>query len=197
MRRFHILAALAVTVAFLGHIRQADAGDISGKLSAKRAKYAKNAVVYLEGASGKYSAPAKPVQMDQKNQTFIPFVLPVLVGTTVQFLNNDNTGHNVFSPDGEKYDLGNWGKGESRTYKFEKKGVYTQLCKMHPSMIAYVVVLDNPHFAVTGSDGSFVIKDVPAGEYTVKVWHERKKAAPSKVTVPASGDVQIELRIGK
>lgn len=175
----------------------AQAGDISGKLTASRAKYAKNAVVYLEGAAGTFAPSAEPVAMDQKNQVFVPFVLPVLKGSTVKFLNSDNTGHNVFSPDGEEYDLGSWGKGESRDYTFKKAGAYTQLCKMHPSMIAYVVVLENPFFAVTGEDGSFEIKDVPAGEYTVKTWHERKKVAPAPVKVPESGTVEVALSAGR
>ena len=81
---------------------------------------------------------------------FIPFALPVVKGSTVTFLNNDNTGHNVYSPDHEKYNLGKWSKGQTRKRKFSRLGVYTQLCKMHPSMLAYVIVLQNPYFVVTG-----------------------------------------------
>lgn len=186
--------ALGMTVALIfGVALPAQAGVVTGSLSAKKSKDAKNAVVYLEGSAVKLEAPTEPVKMDQKDQTFVPFVLPVVKGTTVEFLNNDNTGHNVFSPDGETYDLGKWDKGESKSYKFEKAGVYTQLCSMHPSMIAYIIVLETPYFAVTGEDGSFTIENVPAGDYTVKVWHERKKIDPTKVTVPAEGSAQVAL----
>ncbi|MHB8875649.1 MAG: beta-sandwich domain-containing protein [Myxococcaceae bacterium] len=169
------------------------AGTISGKLAAKNAKFLKNAVVYVEHAAS--SGPAKTVQMDQKGQVFIPFVLPVVKGSTVEFLNNDDTGHNVFSPDGEKFDLGVFTKDQSRKYPITREGAYTILCKMHPSMIAYIVSLQNPHFAVTSDDGSFTIPDVPPGEYTLKVWHERKKAEPVKVTVPATGTATAKLEL--
>lgn len=174
---------------------EAAGSTVNGKVSAKRAKNAVSAVISLEGGKSALEIPAEPVKMDQKNQTFLPFVLPVVKGTSVEFLNSDNTGHNVFSPDGEKYDLGNWGKGESRTYKFTKPGVYTQLCKMHPSMIAYIVVLDTPYFAVSKADGSFSIPDVPPGKYTVKVWHERKKAKPSTLTVVAGEQASLEIAL--
>ncbi|MCI0526835.1 MAG: hypothetical protein L0Y56_05185, partial [Nitrospira sp.] len=86
-------------------------------------------MVYIEEMPGKgFKPPATPVDMDQKGKVFIPYILPVLVGTTVNFLNSDGFDHNVFSPDGEKYDLGTWGKGEVRGFQFKKPGVYTQLC---------------------------------------------------------------------
>ncbi len=167
------------------------AGSISGKLTAKSAKFLKNAVVYIEKAPA--GAAPKTAQMDQKGQVFIPFVLPVVKGTTVEFLNNDDTGHNVFSPDGEKFDLGVFTKDQVRKYTLKTEGVYTLLCKMHPSMIAYIISLQNPFFAVTKDDGSFSIAEVPPGEYTLAVWHERKHADPVKVTVPASGAANVEI----
>ncbi len=172
----------------------AAAGGIAGKVNAKVAKHKKNVVVYIESAA--YTGTPKEAELDQKNQVFIPFVLPVVKGTTVKFLNNDATGHNVFSPDGEKFDLGVYSKDETRSYAFKTEGLYTILCKMHNSMIAYVLVLQNPYFAVTGEDGAFKIEGVPPGEYTLKVWSERKKAEPIKVTV-AEGSVataEVELR---
>ena len=135
--------------------------------------------------------------MDQRNQEFIPFVLPVVKGTTVEFLNNDNSGHNVFSPDGEKYDLGTWPKGEMRSYTFEKTGTYAQLCKMHASMLAFIVVLESPYFAVTSKDGAFQIDNVPPGTYTLKIWHERGDAEPASVTVRAGEMATLELEMGR
>lgn len=133
--------------------------------------------------------------MDQKNQKFVPFVLPVVVGSTVEFRNSDATGHNVFSPDKEKYDLGVWGKGEKRKYTYKKLGVYTQLCRMHPSMIAYIVVLENPLYAVVGRDGKATIGDVPPGTWTLKVWNERRKAGDVRVTVAAGAAANVAIKL--
>ena len=173
------------------------AQSIKGTVKAKKAKHVKSTVVYLERVDGDHAPPAKPVVMDQQNQVFLPFVLPIVVGTTVDFLNNDNTIHNVFSPDGEKYDLGNWAKGETRKYTFKKQGVYTQLCKLHPAMLAYVVVLQNPYFTVVDAKGAFEIKNVPPGDYKIAVWNKRKrKTKPVAVHVgdkPVDG-VEIKLR---
>jgi plastocyanin len=169
------------------------AGGIAGKVNAKAAKNKKNVVVFIEKAP--YSGTPKEAELDQKNQVFIPFVLPVVKGTTVKFLNSDATGHNVFSPDGEKFDLGVYNKDEVRNYTFKTEGVYTILCKMHNSMIAYVIALQNPYYAVTGEDGSFKIEGVPPGEYTIKVWSERKKADPVKVTVAEGGSATADIEL--
>lgn len=173
-----------------------ETGDIAGKLTGNK-KYFRDAIVYIEKAPGQHKAPAKPVEMDQRNHKFIPAVLPVVVGTTVRFLNNDHEAHNVFSPDNEKYDLGNWTGGESREYTFKKQGAYTQLCKLHPSMIGYVVVLQNPYFANVDSDGSFRIRDVPPGKYQVKAWQARGEGGPVDVVVEADDKAQVEIPIAR
>ena len=85
----------------------------------------------------------------------------------MRFLNSDPTPHNVFSPDCEKYNLGTWPQGQSKDHAFAKctkfPCVYTQLCRVHPEMEGFVVVLQNPYFAVSDKDGHFEIKGVPAG----------------------------------
>lgn len=173
----------------------AKTGTIDGTVGAKRKKHLANTVVYLSEVRGNYPAPSQPAVMDQKNQKFKPFVLPVLRGTTVKFKNSDATGHNVFTPDGEKYDLGVWGKGEERSHTYKKLGVYTQLCRMHPSMIAYVLVLQNPYFAITNSQGAFSIKNVPPGEYQLKLWNERKRADSQKIDVRAGQVSTVALTL--
>jgi len=168
---------------------------VSGTIVAKK-KFLKNNLVYVERAPGNFPPPAKPATINQKNQAFDPFLLPILVGTTVTFLNEDNTVHNVFTPDGEKYDLGAWPKGESRSYTYKTEGFYSQLCKLHPSMLAYVAVLQNPFFAVTGDDGTFKINDLPPGSYTLKVWSERLKAKPLPIKVGDAGLSGLSIELG-
>lgn len=190
-----IALSLTLSLLVVPSIADAKGGSISGQVDAKKKKYKKNTLVYLEKVPGKHSP--KKAKMDQRSQKFVPFLLPVVIGSSVEFLNNDNTGHNVFTPDGEKYDLGTWDKGKSRSYTFKKLGVYTQLCKMHPSMIAYVVSLQNPYFAVTDDEGNWKIDGIPAGKYSVAVWNERKKAKPISVTVTAGKTTDVPIKLGK
>lgn len=125
----------------------------------------------------KFAPPEKHPIADQKGKVFVPRVLPVLVGSSVDFHNSDNFEHNVFSPDGEKYNLGNWGMGQKRSYTFKTSGVYTQLCKLHPEMISYVLVVKTPYFAVSDKEGNFKIESVPSGTWKLKAWGERLKKA--------------------
>ena len=134
--------------------------------------------------------------MDQKGMTFIPHVLPVVKGTTVKFLNSDPYAHNVFSPEG-KYNLGTWPTGQTRDHKFDKPGVYTQLCRVHPEMEAFIVVLDTPYFTVTDKTGKYTIKGVPAGKYTLVAWSEKLKEGKQAVTVENGKSVTVDLTLRK
>jgi plastocyanin len=175
------------------------AGGITGTVKAKGAKNGGDAVIYVEKVPGKtFPAPKDHLRMDQKNMTFIPHVLPVLAGTTVDFLNSDDVLHNVFSPDkcAEKFNLGSWPKGQTKSYTFKDAGcTVTLLCNVHPEMEGYVVVLDNPYFAVSTKDGNYVIKDVPPGKYTLKIWHERLKGQDVVVDVPEKQNVTADFDI--
>lgn len=154
-----------------------------------------NLVVYVVTAKGNFAPPAKHALMDQKKMEFVPHVMPVILGTTVDFLNNDSVAHNVFSPDNEGYNLGQWRQGQKRSYTFKHAGVYTQLCSIHPEMEAFVVVLQNPYYAITDAKGHFKI-DLPAGHYTLKVWGEKFKSKDRKKTFPvdvAAGGSTINL----
>ena len=151
-------------------------------------------VVYLGDASGEFIKPVTNPTLDQRNMTFIPHVLPIKTGTTVDFLNNDEVKHNVFSPDHEKYNLGTWPKGAIKQYTFTDKGVYTQLCNVHPEMESFIVALDTPYFALTDQDGNFELQGVPPGDYTIKVWHEKLRCKKQQRAVSEKGAENIVFR---
>ena len=177
------------------------AGEIKGKITAKGARDNANAVVYIDKIPGKtFEVPKKHAEIDQKNLVFHPHVLPVLTGTTVDFLNSDNVLHNVFSPDkcAESFNLGTWPQNQIRSYTFKEPGCRAViLCNVHPEMEAYVVVLETPYFAVSSKDGSYTIKDVPAGKYTLKIWHEKLKGEAASVEVPEKGEAAADFSIKK
>jgi plastocyanin len=166
------------------------AGTIRGKVDGGKRLTKSPAVVYLSDTKGEFKAPVKNPTMDQQNMTFIPHVLPIQVGTTVDFLNNDEVRHNVFSPSKEKYNLGTWPQKEVKQHTFDKKGVYNQLCNVHPEMEAFIVAVDTPYFAMTDANGNFEINGIPDGEYTFKVWHEKTKFRKQKLTIAEDGVVE-------
>jgi plastocyanin len=154
-------------------------------------------VVYIEEIPGReFKPPEKPAEMNQKGKTFIPRVLPILVGTQVDFLNSDDFKHSILSPEG-KYNLGFLNKGEKRSYTFKRPGIYTQLCSLHPEMVAYVVVVKTPYFAVTDPDGKFKIDNVPIGTWKLKVWNElltqNQLDKTYEVKIQESKETSVEL----
>jgi plastocyanin len=187
------------TIALLllaGAALPAFAGDIHGKVTCKGASTCADTVVYVGAIAGKaFPAPAVHARMNQLNMTFVPHVLPILAGTTVDFLNSDAVLHNVFTPDAcaDKFNLGTWPKGETKSYTFRKECAAALLCKVHPEMEAYVVASPTPYFAQAKADGSFQIVDVPDGSYTLKVWHPtlKGKEKPVKVAGPTEADFEL------
>ncbi len=176
----------------------AETGELKGTVKAVGARDSGDAVVYVDAIPGKtFPAPAAHAEVDQKNLLFVPRVLPVLVGTTVDFKNSDAVLHNVFSPDKcvEKFNLGSWPQGQTRSYTFKQACAATLLCNVHPEMEAFVVAVPTPFFAVTDKGGAYVIKDLPDGTYTVKVWHPRLKETGRQITV--SGTTGADFTISK
>lgn len=188
-----IVAAFALV---MSAVVQAQTGSVTGTITAKGLPTSAGIVVSLEAPGLTVSPPAKPVEVDQKGMQFAPHVLPVVKGTTVRFLNSDPVGHNVFSPEG-RYNLGTWPKGETRDRTFDKVGVYTQLCRVHPEMEAFVVVLDTPYFATTTPPGTFEITNVPPGKYTLVAWSAKRKTQKQMVSVEAEKPVTVTLTLTK
>lgn len=176
------------------------AGEIKGKVTAAGMRSPENIAVYIDAISGKtFPPPPKPVVMDQKNLKFAPHVLVVQVGTTVNFLNSDPVGHNVFWPSisGNKklaHNLGTWPQGQEKSFTFNDPGVASLLCNVHPEMSGYVVVVATPYFGVTNKDGDYEIKDIPAGHYTLTTWSEEGKPVSQAVDVTA-GSVTVNLTV--
>jgi plastocyanin len=171
------------------------AGDIEGKVAGMKGK----SVVYVDAIAGKtFPAPKEHPVMDQKGLMFSPHIMIVQQGTTVDFLNSDTVQHNAFwtAISGDKkagHNLGTWPKGEKRPFTFAKPGVVPVLCNVHPEMAGYVVVSPTPYFAETDDSGTYKIKDVPDGSYTVTVWHEGAKNQSKPVTVSGGGKADFTL----
>ena len=198
------IAAKAVIVAgiTLSLVGTSWANEIKGKVSVQGIKSAENIAVYVDViADKKFDPPKDHVVVDQRKMSFLPHVVAVQQGTTVDFLNSDSVGHNVYWPSisGNKklsHNLGTWPKGEKKPFQFNDLGTASLLCNVHPEMSGYIVVVPTPYFAVTDKDGNFEIKNIPAGKYTLKTWSEDGK--PTTQAVDLSGaSATVDLTVKK
>jgi len=150
-------------------------------------------VVYLETVPrGAFEAPAPGrAALDQRNETFVPHVLAVTVGTTVEFPNSDRVFHNVFSlSKAKRFDLGRYPRGASRAVRFDRPGMVRVFCEIHSHMSAFVLVFAHRFFDIPDEKGRYRIDGVPPGNYTLAVWNEGEVRATRRVRVPeAGGDV--------
>jgi plastocyanin len=159
---------------------------------------ATDAVVYVEKISAKAESllvedPSGRV-LAQRNQAFSERVLSCVVGTTVDFPNQDPIFHNVFSVSPVKrFDLGKYPRGHSKQVTFKKPGIVQVFCDIHPSMACFIVVLPNRAFTRPKDDGSFALPKLPAGTYSVKAWHPDFDEQVRTVKVPASGEAPLDL----
>jgi plastocyanin len=168
---------------------------VRGVVTVAGAKSNGGAVVTLEAPGLKPPPPlAEPAKIDQKGFRFLPHVTVVPAGSAVRFLNNDPEPHNVYSPEG-RYNLGTWPTGDTRDHVFAKPGIYSQLCNIHPDMLAFVVVVATPLYAVTDEAGNYVIRNVPAGTYTLSAWHPKKDGLEREVTVEAGKPLKLDLTL--
>ena len=206
------LMRIALLILWLGiPAAQAAAGSITGTVTVNGLPSPANILVYLNRApEQKVDLSAAKFVMDQQNLTFIPHVLPVPVGASVLFPNNDKVDHNIFSlSQAKKFNFGSYKPGEHRSEVFDKPGIVELRCDVHAEMLAYIYVMANPYFGVTDAKGHFRIPDLdylkahgisnvaelPAGTYAIKTRHEKLKTEKQQVQVPAEGEVQVELKL--
>jgi plastocyanin len=191
-----VAAALAAAAAATGAPTRGAGTTVRGTVVLKGLKTNADAVVTLEAPGLPLSPSAEPSRIDQKGFRFIPHITVIQTGSGVRFLNNDPEPHNVYSPEG-RYNLGTWPTGDTRDHVFKKPGIYTQLCNIHPDMLAFVVVVDTPYFAVTDATGAFVIRTVPPGKYKLVVWQEKKDGLEQDLEVVAGRPLKLDLVLEK
>jgi len=178
----------------------AGAGSVTGsvELLGRRGKPVRSiegVVVYIDGLS--MASPDRTVTVEMKRKQFVPRVVAIPVGGTVEFPNADPILHNAFSVSGDNsFDLDLYKRPEARRITFEHPGIVAVYCNIHPQMSAVVMVLENPFFAVAERDGSFRIDGIPAGRYTLKAWHERAgEEAVAQIVVPETGALSVSLSL--
>lgn len=171
-----------------------------GDLVVSAQKEVRNAVVWIDNppAGGGDATPADKVEIDQNGCTFVPRVVVVPVGGTVDFLNSDRLLHNIHAT--PKLNAAfNRTQPKNRTIPvtFTKPEIVKINCDLHSWMTAWVVVAPHRWYAVTGPDGTFAFDNLPPGKYQLSVWHERLGTVPGTVTVTDQqpGRVTVEMKV--
>jgi len=176
------------------------------KVKTHGAKSFKDVVVYLEPLAPAIDPPPdEHAVMDQRGLVFIPHVMAIQKGTTVDFLNSDHDRHNVYflyDKTGETLDIGTWGPGQKVSYTFNETGLVITLCQLHLEMAAYILVLEHPFFTVAEIDpetqrAEYAIRHLPAGEYRLNAWHKKlkMKTGDVRVTVAAGQTTTVDVAI--
>jgi plastocyanin len=158
----------------------------------------KNVLVYVKDGLGgkKFDAPSTKLEFDQKGCEYTPHVLGIQTGQELEIINSDPTLHNVhsLSKDNSQFNVAQPKQGMKLTKKFDKPETFRVKCEVHTWMGAYIGVFPHPYFAVTGGDGSFSLKKLPPGEYTIEAWHEKYGVQTMKVKVGATGEAKADFK---
>ncbi len=174
-----------------------ETGNIQGNIVGYGDRYAPNTLVFIEDLTGDYEPPEEYAVVELVDSEFVPSMLPILKGTTVDFRNSDAGWHNVYSPEQSvtPFNLGTYPPGHRRSMTFELIGVVPVTDFMHSEMTTYIIVLGNPFFAVTDREGNYKINDVPTGTYSLRVWHEKWYAETQKVTVQDGKTITVDYKL--
>jgi plastocyanin len=155
-------------------------------------------VVYLETAPRAAFEQIDPAHavMDQRNETFVPHLLAITTGTTVDFPNSDRIYHNVFSLSKTKtFDLGRYAAGRSQAVRFDRPGIVRVFCDIHSHMNAFILVFNHRFFDVTDADGRYHIDNIPPGTYNVIAWNEGLASEPRSASVPDGGSTELDFQL--
>jgi plastocyanin len=211
---FLFFAATSFAGSIVGTVRglppavAAARGDSGGAYESRRYKYVekidydalRDFVIYVDEPLNAVVPDAerdRVVKTTQRDANFDPHVLPVVVGTTVRWPNEDDIFHNVFSmSDAKEFDLGYYKKERVPEVRFDRVGRVDVFCAIHTKMHCIILVVPNPFYAMADEKGRFTIKDVPAGTYKVRAWHERLPSQTKEVVVPAEGETKVEFTLG-
>jgi plastocyanin len=170
-------------------------------MSAMHAPTDRRSVVYLDPAPrAAFDTREEPrPRLDQRNETFVPHVLAIVAGTTVDFPNSDHTYHNVFSLSKTKsFDLGRYAVGHSKSVRFDRPGIVRVFCDIHSHMSAFILVFAHRYFSVADPDGSYRLENVPPGTYTAVAWNEAAALESRRVVVPdTGGEVEVNFALGR
>jgi plastocyanin len=151
-------------------------------------------IAYVSDVGQAGDEPRPSILLDQRGQRFIPRILAVVVGQSVEFRNSDNVFHNVFSYSPPKrFDLGRYPRGKSKRLTFQKPGLVQVFCDIHSDMRSDIVVVPSKRFDYVDASGRFHIEDVPPGKHTVVVWLPRRGERTGEVQVPESGPATFAL----
>jgi plastocyanin len=174
---------------------------VSGQVSIMERPGAKtndlaDAVVWLDARGAPPPTPTPRSQIVMRSREYVPRVRIVAAGSSVAFPNQDPFRHNVFSKSGpNEFDLGLYGRGETKEARAERPGVYPVFCNIHAKMVAYIVALPSSLAAQPNPDGRFSIANVPPGTYTLHVWHDRGGSVTRELTVAADGQPVVNVQL--
>jgi plastocyanin len=184
-----VLSAVLLTGLLCG--QELQAGTIEGRV---RGTNPANTVVWVDDIEGTFPVSQRLAVMEQKALRFVPHVLAVQAGTTVEFPNHDPLSHNVFSiSEAKRFNLGLYANGIIRRLTFDKPGVVELLCNVHQEMSGYIVVVKNPFFASPDVNGAYRISDVPAGRHRLRYWREDAGVGERSVDVPSTSSVTVDF----
>jgi len=213
------LPVFAACLATVGAAPQTDTGTVAGKVTLTRTRGTPlpstaypgrtvgdrqspappditSVVVYIEDASFHGTLATKQAELKQEHETFVPHVLAVTRGTTVNFPNADPFFHNVFSlSSAATFNLGRYPPGQSKPWTFGKAGIVKVYCQIHSHMSATILVFDHPHFTIPGTDGTYQLAGLPPGDYTVVAWHERVGERTTRVKVERGKASTVNLSL--
>jgi plastocyanin len=187
-----IQASLLILLALPLEPAQAATRSVSGRVAGPDGTAISGAVVFVQTSAPAGARPGTMAVVDQVNKTFVPGVLPIVVGTTVRFPNHDQIRHHVYSFSPTKtFELPLYKGEDAPPVLFDKVGIVKIACNIHDWMSGIILVLPSPHFAVTDADGKFVLEDMPNGTYTLVAWHALSKLKPEQTaqTVQLPGTV--------